>query len=322
MSLPAVLSRLDASHENTLARLKAWLAIPSISTDPGYRAEVRRAGGHLVADLTTMGFEASLRETPGHPVVVGHRRRPGKPHILFYGHYDVQPVDPLELWEQPPFEPVVKEVSPGGPAICARGASDDKGQIMTFLEACRAIIAETGDLPVSLSVMIEGEEENGSINLPDFLEKNTAEFKADPVDLGPGQGEGGLRFRQGRAGLVAPGDQRRAVETGEHIACPDGCAGLRHDVDELRLERGRQMRDLARGEHAFRHHAGEDRAAADALRTIGGRGLGTGPALPRGKRPAPEAKRADQHPSDKHSHAACSDASHRTSLAPPAAGRM
>ncbi|MCA3645194.1 MAG: M20/M25/M40 family metallo-hydrolase [Methylobacterium sp.] len=179
MSLPAVLSRLDASHENTLARLKAWLAIPSISTDPGYRAEVRRAGGHLVADLTTMGFEASLRETPGHPVVVGHRRRPGKPHILFYGHYDVQPVDPLELWEQPPFEPVVKEISPGGPAICARGASDDKGQIMTFLEACRAIIAETGDLPVSLSVMIEGEEENGSINLPEFLEKNAAEFKAD-----------------------------------------------------------------------------------------------------------------------------------------------
>ncbi len=120
-----------------------------------------------------------MRETPGHPVVVGHRRRPGKPHVLFYGHYDVQPVDPLELWEQSPFEPVVKEVSPGRPVICARGAADDKGQIMTFLEACRAIIAETGDLPVSLSVMIEGEEENGSINLPDFLEKNAAEFKAD-----------------------------------------------------------------------------------------------------------------------------------------------
>jgi acetylornithine deacetylase/succinyl-diaminopimelate desuccinylase-like protein len=179
MSLPAILSRLDAMQQASLERLFALLAIPSISTDPAYKADVARGADHLVADLRSLGFEASARETPGHPVVVGHRRRSGKPHVLFYGHYDVQPVDPLELWDSPPFTPVVKEIEPGRKAIVARGSCDDKGQVMTFLEACRAIIAETGDLPISLSVMIEGEEENGSINLPAFLEANAAEFRAD-----------------------------------------------------------------------------------------------------------------------------------------------
>lgn len=179
MSLPAVLSRLDSMQEASLQRLFALLSIPSISTDPAYKADVARGAAHLVADLQSLGFEASARATPGHPVVVGHRRRAGKPHVLFYGHYDVQPVDPLDLWTHPPFEPQVKEIEPGRKAIVARGACDDKGQVMTFLEACRAIIAETGDLPISLSVMVEGEEENGSINLPAFLEANAAEFKAD-----------------------------------------------------------------------------------------------------------------------------------------------
>lgn len=179
MSLPAVLNRLDSEQEASLKRLFALLAIPSVSTDPAYKADVKRAADHLVADLATMGFEASARETPGHPVVVGHRRRPGKPHVLFYGHYDVQPVDPLELWTSAPFEPQLKEIEPGRKAIVARGACDDKGQVMTFLEACRATIAETGDLPISLTVMIEGEEENGSLNLPAFIEANAAELKAD-----------------------------------------------------------------------------------------------------------------------------------------------
>jgi acetylornithine deacetylase/succinyl-diaminopimelate desuccinylase-like protein len=178
-ALPAILSRLDTHFDASLDRLFALLRIPSVSTDAAYAPEVRRAAAHLVADLQSMGFEASARETAGHPCVVGHRRRRGKPHVLFYGHYDVQPVDPLNLWHNPPFEPAVKEIEPGRKAIVARGACDDKGQVMTFLEACRATIAETGDLPISLSVMIEGEEENGSLNLPAFLEANAAEFKAD-----------------------------------------------------------------------------------------------------------------------------------------------
>lgn len=179
MSLDAILARTDADLDASLERLFAWLKIPSISTDAAYAGDVGRAADHLVADLQSMGFEAQARPTPGHPIVVGHRRRAGKPHVLFYGHYDVQPVDPLTLWTYPPFEPRVAEVEPGRKAIIARGAADDKGQVMTFLEACRATIAATGDLPISLTVMIEGEEESGSAHLPPFIEANRAELEAD-----------------------------------------------------------------------------------------------------------------------------------------------
>lgn len=179
MQLDAVLNRLDTGLDASLDRLFALLRIPSISTDPAFADDVKRAAAHLVSDLHSMGFEASARDVPGHPIVVGHRRRAGKPHVLFYGHYDVQPVDPLALWHTPPFEPRVAEIEPGRKAIIARGACDDKGQVMIFLEACRAIIAETGDLPISLTVLIEGEEEAGSTALPAFLEAHAGEFKAD-----------------------------------------------------------------------------------------------------------------------------------------------
>jgi acetylornithine deacetylase/succinyl-diaminopimelate desuccinylase-like protein len=179
MSLDSVLARLDRDLDANVERLFTWLRIPSVSTDKAFAGDVKRAAEHLVADLASLGFEASARPTPGHPVVVGHRRRPGKPHVLFYGHYDVQPVDPLEMWKTAPFEPRIEEIEPGRKAIIARGACDDKGQVMTFIEACRAIIAETGDLPISLTVMVEGEEENGSVNLPAFLEANRDELKAD-----------------------------------------------------------------------------------------------------------------------------------------------
>ena len=96
-------------------------------------------------ELAEIGFEASRRDTPGHPIVVGHGGGEG-PHFLFYGHYDVQPVDPLELWDRPPFEPAIGD-TPRGPAIFGRGASDDKGQVMTFLEAVRAWKAVTGRHP-------------------------------------------------------------------------------------------------------------------------------------------------------------------------------
>jgi len=179
MQLDAVLNHLDSGLDASLDRLFALLRIPSISTDPAFADDVKRAAAHLVADLHSMGFEAEARTVPGHPIVVGHRRRAGKPHVLFYGHYDVQPVDPLELWHTPPFEPRIAEIEPGRKAIIARGACDDKGQVMIFLEACRAIIAETGDLPISLTVLIEGEEEAGSTALPAFLEAHAEEFKAD-----------------------------------------------------------------------------------------------------------------------------------------------
>lgn len=178
-NLPAILARLDADLEGSLQRLSSWLEIPSISTDSAYAAESRRAAQWLADDLASLGFEASLRETGGHPVVLAHRPKPGAPHLLFYGHYDVQPVDPLNLWDSDPFKPVVKEIEPGRKAILARGACDDKGQVMTFIEALRATLAETGDLPVGLTILVEGEEESGSVNLPAFIRDNAAELKAD-----------------------------------------------------------------------------------------------------------------------------------------------
>lgn len=179
MPASSVLARLGSDLPAAIERLFALVRIPSIGADSAFDKDTRACAEHLVADLKTMGFEASTRETKGHPVVVGHRKRSGKPHVLFYGHYDVQPVDPLDLWDDPPFEPKVKEIEPGRKVLTGRGIQDDKGQLMTFLEAARAIIAEEGDLPVSLTVMIEGEEESGSTNLPAFLEANAAEFRAD-----------------------------------------------------------------------------------------------------------------------------------------------
>jgi acetylornithine deacetylase/succinyl-diaminopimelate desuccinylase-like protein len=177
--LPAILSRLDADLDTSLARLSSWLEIPSISTDSAYWPDSRRAAEWLRADLESLGFKASLGETPGQPVVLAHRPKPGAPHVLFYGHYDVQPVDPLNLWETEPFKPVVKEITPGRKVIVARGACDDKGQVMTFVEAMRATIAETGDLPVGVTILVEGEEESGSVNLPAFVRENAEALKAD-----------------------------------------------------------------------------------------------------------------------------------------------
>jgi acetylornithine deacetylase/succinyl-diaminopimelate desuccinylase-like protein len=178
MSINPVLARVDRDLDASLDRLKAFIKFPSIGADSAFDKETRACAEHLAEDLKTMGFDASVRETAGQPVVIGHRRRAGKPHVLFYGHYDVQPVDPLDLWTDPPFDAKVIELE-GRTVITGRGACDDKGQVMTFLEACRAMIAETGDLPISLSVMIEGEEESGSTNLPPFLEANAEELKAD-----------------------------------------------------------------------------------------------------------------------------------------------
>lgn len=181
LPLTQVLSDIDADLDNSLERLFAWLEIPSISTDPAYAGHCRAAAEWLRGDLAALGFEASLRETPGHPVVLAHQPKNGAPHVLFYGHYDVQPVDPLDLWQTPPFEPKIATLADGRKVISARGACDDKGQVMTFLEACRAWKAVTGSLPVGLTILVEGAEEDGSKFLPEFVEANRDELKADLV---------------------------------------------------------------------------------------------------------------------------------------------
>ena len=177
--LPAVLDRIDADLDNSLARLFELLRIPSISTDPAYQDHCRRAADHVAATLTALGLETSIRQTPGHPVVLGATANGAGPRVLFYGHYDVQPVDPLDLWDSPPFEPRIATLPGGRKIIVARGACDDKGQVMTFLEACRAFKSVTGSLPLAVTVLIEGEEETGSKNLPPFVRESATELKAD-----------------------------------------------------------------------------------------------------------------------------------------------
>lgn len=176
-----VLDRLDQDMPKSLDRLFELVRIRSISTDPSYKAECRKAAEWLVADLSYIGFDASVRDTPGHPMVVAHHEGPGPdaPHVLFYGHYDVQPVDPLELWVDDPFDPRVKEIENGRRVITGRGSSDDKGQLMLFVEACRAWKAVHGALPCRVTILFEGEEESGSPSLKPFLEANASELKAD-----------------------------------------------------------------------------------------------------------------------------------------------
>ena len=179
-TLDDVLARADRNLDDSLERLFELLRIPSISTDPAHAPECRRAAQWLVVELAALGFESGLRDTTGHPMVVGHRAGPkGAPHVLFYGHYDVQPPDPLEKWQTPPFEPVRRTDSDGTERIYARGASDDKGQLMTFVEASRAFVEVAGALPVSVTVLIEGEEESGSPSLGPFLDAHRSELKAD-----------------------------------------------------------------------------------------------------------------------------------------------
>jgi acetylornithine deacetylase/succinyl-diaminopimelate desuccinylase-like protein len=178
-TLDAVLSRIDLDIDHSVERLFALLRIASVSTDPAFKDQCRAAAEHVAADLKTIGFDASVRPTPGHPVVVGKSNGVAGPRVLFYGHYDVQPVDPLNQWKTPPFEPRIETLPDGRKIIVARGACDDKGQAMTFIEACRAFKAVTGKLPLPITMMIEGEEECGSKNLFDFVRNNAAEFKLD-----------------------------------------------------------------------------------------------------------------------------------------------
>ena len=177
MTLNAVLARIDATLPQSLDRLMDLLRIPSVSTDPAFKPDCARAADWLVADLQSLGFDASARPTPGHPMVVGHGGI-GDAHLLFYGHYDVQPVDPLTLWHHDPFDPQIEDTAKGQ-VIRARGASDDKGQLMTFIEACRAWQAIHGTLPCKLTIFLEGEEESGSPSLISFLQANAAELRAD-----------------------------------------------------------------------------------------------------------------------------------------------
>lgn len=180
MAIEAVLSRIDAGLDASLERLFELVRIRSISADPAYKDDCRQAAEWCAGKLGEIGIDASVRKTIGHPMVVGHYdgAGPDAPHILFYGHYDVQPVDPLDLWQGDPFEAKVIEVG-GEKRIFGRGSSDDKGQLMTFVEAARAWHAETGGLPINLTILFEGEEESASPSMIPFLNETAEELKAE-----------------------------------------------------------------------------------------------------------------------------------------------
>ena len=160
-----------------LEDLFTFLRFPSISTDSNHAKDVRACGEWLVEKLTKMGLQAELHETSKHPIIVAkNAHQKGKKTVLIYGHYDVQPVDPVELWDSPPFEPEIRDGR-----IWARGATDNKGQMLAHILGVEATLAEHGELPVNLIFLFEGEEEIGSPNLVPFIEQHKEALACDCI---------------------------------------------------------------------------------------------------------------------------------------------
>ena len=175
MAIDRVVAYLEAHRHDFEEQLKALLRIPSISAQPEHAADTRRAAEFVRDDLRAMGFEPELIATAGHPIVYAERRdAPGKPTLLVYGHYDVQPPEPLEPWLSPPFEPTVRDGN-----LYARGATDDKGQMLTHLKAAEGWLQAVGSLPLNVKFLIEGEEEVGGASLETFVAENRARLACD-----------------------------------------------------------------------------------------------------------------------------------------------
>ncbi|HET6238368.1 MAG TPA: dipeptidase [Acetobacteraceae bacterium] len=180
-TVDTVLRHVDAGLDASRGRLFDLLRIPSVSAQPAHLPDCLRAAEWCRDQLAGLGFNVAVRPTAGQPAVVAHHDGPAGytgPHVLFYGHYDVQPVDPLELWHSPPFEPQLVD-GPHGKRFVARGAVDDKGQTMMFVEALRAWHDAGGGVPARVTLLIEGEEEVGSPSLEPFIAANKQELAAD-----------------------------------------------------------------------------------------------------------------------------------------------
>src|SRR5881296_249122 len=162
-------------RDNYLEEYYSFLRFPSVSTDDKYKDKLVECADWLVNKLNRIGLQAQLVSTNRHPIVwARNEHRPGRPTVMIYGHYDVQPPDPLELWDSPPFEPVLKDGY-----VFARGATDNKGQILSHIIGIQETIEQNGDLPVNLQLVVEGEEEIGSAHLGSFLEENREKVKSD-----------------------------------------------------------------------------------------------------------------------------------------------
>ena len=175
--MPSAVEYLEQHREESLEGLKSFLRIPSVSTDPARRQELRRAAGYVADALRTAGLpRVEVVETPGHPLVYAEDLRGRGPTLLVYGHYDVQPEEPLALWESGPFDPTVRDGE-----LYARGAADDKGQVWLHVKALEACLRTAGRLPCKLKVLIEGEEEIGGSNISAFIDGNPERLRADAV---------------------------------------------------------------------------------------------------------------------------------------------
>jgi len=173
--LQTVESYIQNNHDNYVKELKEFLSIPSVSAQASHKDDCLKAANFLVTQFESMGMHVELRETPGHPIVLArYQKYSDKPTLLIYGHYDVQPEDPVELWKSPPFEPRIEDEK-----IYARGATDDKGQVFAHVKAVEAHLKQNGELPVNVIFLIEGEEEIHSENLESFIDANKEELKAD-----------------------------------------------------------------------------------------------------------------------------------------------
>lgn len=173
-----VLPYIEANKERYLKELTEFLAIPSVSSQKDHDGDMMKCAQWVADQMRTIGMESvQILPTGGHPLVYGNwLHSPGKPTVLFYGHYDVQPVDPLNLWTSPPFEATIR-----GENLYARGSSDDKGQVFIHFKAIEAYMKQVGSLPVNIKLLIEGEEEVGSENLDRFVEEHKEMLKADLV---------------------------------------------------------------------------------------------------------------------------------------------
>jgi acetylornithine deacetylase/succinyl-diaminopimelate desuccinylase-like protein len=232
-----VLTRIESQQSTYLEELKDYIRIPSVSTDPAYRDDVLRCAGFLIERMRDAGLTAELIETDGYPLAYGEwLGAPGKPTLLFYGHYDVQPVDPIDQWRHDPFEPTEE-----GDELVARGATDDKGQSFAQLKAVAAILAERGTLPVNVKFIVEGEEESGGKAIDEFVRADAGKRLAcdavvvsDSSMFGPGQpsllyGLKGLQYMEIR--VTGPNRDLHSGTFGGAVANPGNA--LAHIIDCL-----------------------------------------------------------------------------------------
>jgi acetylornithine deacetylase/succinyl-diaminopimelate desuccinylase-like protein len=286
-----VIDFINASRDRYVSELSHYLAIPSISAVPEHRDDVRRCAEWTAAELTRIGLEnVRVIDTAGHPLVYGDWLHAGEaPTVLLYGHYDVQPVDPVELWQSPPFEPTVRDGQ-----IFARGAADDKGQVFVHMKAVEAHMKKAGRLPVNFKVVIEGEEEVGSVNLGPYIQANSTALAADMVLISDTEmfdrgvpsicyGLRGLAYMQidlrGTKSDLHSGQYGGAVanpanvlahiiaqlkDKSGHVRIP----GFYDDVRELREEERAEFRRLPFDEVGYKKHLGAPRLVGEKGFTI------------------------------------------------------